>query len=102
MLQGPGLRATAEQAIVRVMNMNGMASAISPEHGKKHLKKQWVSSAKSTNPASTPEWIKAADLAALVGRDYLCHRLGADRREHRLRRQEHHEYGCQQARSRRN
>jgi hypothetical protein len=34
MLQGPGLRATAEQAIVRVMNMNGMASAISPEHGK--------------------------------------------------------------------
>ena len=33
MLQGPGLRpwfkATAEQMIVRVMNINGMASAIS-------------------------------------------------------------------------
>ena len=32
------LKATAEQMIVRVMNINGMALTISPEPGKKYLK----------------------------------------------------------------
>lgn len=54
----------------------------------------------NANPASTPDQIKAADLAALVGRHYLRRRPGTDRRRHRLVRQDqHHEHGRHQASS---